>query len=357
MRGYAPVAVSILSLSAMIACGGSSSSGASNAPADAGAASDPPLRLALDRMLPIPETVDTTPPATEARVALGKMLFFEKRLSKNHDIACVTCHALDRFGVDGAATSTGHRGQRGGRNAPTVLNAALLSVQFWDGRAQTLEEQATGPIQNPIEMAADEPRVVATLGSMPEYVTAFADAFAEGGAITLTNVGRAIGAYERRLLTPSRFDGYLRGDEGALSDTEKAGGAAFARAGCPTCHRGAAFGGGLLSPLGSKRAWPPQTDQGRFDVTGVESDRFVFKVPTLRNVVETGPYLHDGSASRIEDVVRIMGEREGGVDLSEGDVSAIVAFLGSMKAAPSAELVSAPTLPPSTSTTPAPDPN
>lgn len=316
------------------------------------------MRALLDQMRPIPAAVDTSPPASEPRVALGKMLFFEKRLSKNHNIACATCHGLDSAGVDGLPTSVGHKNQRGGRNAPTVLNAALSTVQFWDGRAATLEEQAMGPIQNPIEMAADEPRVVATLGSIPTYVKAFADAFPEeAGAINLVNVGRAIGAFERRLLTPSRFDQFLRGDDAALTDAEKAGAKVFGRSGCPTCHRNEAFGGSLMTPLGSHRPWPAQTDQGRFDKTGIESDRLVFKVPTLRNVVKTGPFLHDGSMSDLAELIRIMGERECNVDLTPAEVSSIVAFLESMTGTLAPDLAAAPALPASEATTPAPDPN
>jgi len=226
------------------------------------------------------------------------MLYFEARLSKNHDVSCNTCHRLDRFGVDGLPTSEGHGKQHGTRNAPTVLDAAIHFRQFWDGRAADVEEQATMPIVNPLEMASDEKRVVATLSSMPEYESAFGRAFpGEAAPITLKNVGVAIGAFERKLLTPAPIDAYLAGDHAALTPEQLAGAAVFARTGCPSCHMGAGIGGAIYQKAGFVEPWPSQKDQGRFEVTKVDGDRMQFKVPSLRNVTRTAPYFHDGSAT------------------------------------------------------------
>mgnify|MGYP001551463168 FL=1 len=296
--------------------------------------------------------------ANPDRVALGKMLYFEARLSKNHDVSCNSCHHLDAFGVDGAPTSEGHRKQHGNRNAPTVLNAAVAFRQFWDGRAADVEEQATGPIVNPVEMASSEPRVVATLASMPEYVSAFGRAFpGESAPITLKNVGIAIGAFERELVVAAPIDRWLDGDRSARGREQRAGAAAFAHAGCPSCHMGSGIGGAIYQKAGFVKPWPNQKDQGRFDLTKQESDRMMFKVPSLRNVTKTGPYFHDGSVASLEEAVRMMGRYQLGKELSDADVKSIVVFLDALSAAPPAELVAPPALPKSTDATPKPDPD
>jgi cytochrome c peroxidase len=331
---------------------------ASVSAAVAPAAFDPSTLAVLQ---PLPKSADGASPANADRVALGKMLYFEARLSKNHDVSCNSCHHLDAFGVDGTPTSEGHAKQHGTRNAPTVFNAAIEFRQFWDGRAADVEEQATGPIVNPVEMASDEKRVVATLSSMPEYVSAFAKAFPEdkgdkAKSITLKNVGVAIGAFERKLLTPSRLDAYLGGDHKALTEAELAGAAKFVQTGCPTCHFGAGVGGGLYQKAGLVKPWPSQKDQGRFEVTKNEADKMMFKVPSLRNVEKTGPYFHDGSTASLEEAVRIMARHQLGKELSEADAKSIVAFLDTMTATPAADLLAPPSLPKSTPTTPKPDP-
>jgi len=291
-------------------------------------------------------------PLEDAEIELGRMLFFDPRLSKDQDISCHSCHVLDQYGVDGASRSKGHRGQLGDRNAPTVYNAAGSFAQFWDGRAQTVEQQALGPIFNAKEMALPSPEVgVTILQAMPEYVAAFHAAFPEDrDPVTMANVGQAIGAFERTLTTPSRWDTYLGGDEHALTATEIEGLKVFTDVGCMVCHTGELLGAAMYQKLGVVDAWPDQEDQGRFEVTGHEVDRMVFKVPTLRNVAKTAPYFHDGSVKSLELAVRMMGRYQLGLRLSEREVSSIVAWLDSLTG--TLPGIEAPTLPPSPEMTP-----
>ena len=295
---------------------------------------------------------------TPAKVELGRVLYYEPRISKNHDVSCNTCHLLDRHGVDGLPTSTGHRAQVGGRNAPTVYNAALHIAQFWDGRAADVEEQAKGPVLNPIEMAMpSEEAVVAVLNSIPGYAPLFAAAFPdEENPINYDNMARAIGAFERVLLTPSPFDAFIAGDDGALSDQQLAGLDAFTSAGCTTCHQGAAIGGSLYQKLGVIKPYPTE-DPGRMEITGDEADLRVFKVPSLRNIAKTGPYLHDGSIKELDEMIRIMAEYQLGIPVDDAQVIAIRAFLESLTGSVDAELIAMPKLPPSGPDTPAPDPS
>ncbi len=282
---------------------------------------------------PLPDRFESDEnPITPEKVTLGRMLFYEPRLSLDHDVSCNSCHDLASYGVDHEPTSTGHRGQHGGRNAPTVYNAGGHVAQFWDGRAKTLEAQAKGPVLNPIEMAMPSDKaVVAELKTMPDYVAAFRAAFPkERDPVTFDNMARAIGAFERKLVTPSRFDRFLEGDKTVLAETEKAGLVRFVRLGCPSCHNGPAVGGGSFQRLGLVNAYPDQHDPGRFVVTKQEADRMVFRVPSLRNVAQTAPYFHDGSIQRLEDVVRKMAHHQLGVELTDEDVRVIVAFLNSL---------------------------
>jgi cytochrome c peroxidase len=296
----------------------------------------------------------------DAKASLGRMLYFEARLSKNHDHSCNSCHKLDAFGVDGEATSEGHKKQRGGRNSPTVLNASLHFRQFWDGRAADVEEQATGPIANPVEMASDEKRVVETLTSMPEYVAAFKKAFPEArevkDAITLKNVGVAIGAYERLLVTPGRWDKYLGGDKTALTPAELEGVATFSQTGCVVCHAGPAVGGAMYQKVGLVKPWPNLKDDGRFAVTKQDADKAMFKVPSLRNVAKTAPYFHDGATPTLAEAIKLMARHQLGKELSDDEIKRIVTFLEVLTAPPAAELVAPPALPKSTDKTPKPDP-
>jgi cytochrome c peroxidase len=298
-------------------------------------------------------------PVTEEKITLGRMLYYETRLSKNHDVSCNSCHLLDKFGVDNQPTSPGHKGQRGGRNSPTVYNAGGYIAQFWDGRAKDLEEQAKGPILNPVEMAmADEASVVRTLKSMPGYVDAFKAAFPDDAdAVSYDNMAKAIGAFERKLVTPGRFDAWLGGKEDALTDQEVNGFARFIELGCPTCHVGPAVGGTSYQKLGLVKPWPDQSDLGRFEVTEDESDKMKFRVPSLRNIEKTGPYFHKGQLSELEDVVRKMAWHQLGQELSDEDAGNIVAFLKSLTGKLPTDYIAAPTLPESTDATPEPDPS
>jgi len=296
-------------------------------------------------------------PITEAKVALGRLLYHDPRLSKAQEISCNTCHQLDRFGVDGEATSPGHRGQRGDRNSPTVYNAALHLAQFWDGRAADVEEQALGPMLNPIEMAmADEIAVLAVIASIPAYPPMFEEAFPEEDpALRFHNVGKAIGAFERRLLTPTPFDAFLAGDDNALTAAQLDGLETFLNAGCTTCHQGVGLGGGMYQKLGLVRDYPTE-DPGRAAVTGNDADQHVFKVPSLRNVAETGPWFHDGSIDSLEEAIRVMGAVQLDRDLNHGEVVSIRAFFEALTGTPPA-VAAAPELPENGPDTPAPDPS
>lgn len=269
---------------------------------------------------------------TPAKINLGRRLYFEKRLSKNQQIACNSCHKLDNFGVDSEPTSPGHKGQRGGRNSPTVYNAAGHIAQFWDGRAADVEAQAKGPVLNPIEMAMpDEATVVATLKSIPGYVKLFKQVYPDAkDPVTYDNMANAIGAFERKLLTPGRFDQYLAGKDDALKSQEQQGLAKFMMYGCVTCHTGPYLGGDNYKKLGVVKEWPNLTDVGRFEVTKNEEDKYFFKVPSLRNIAKTGPYLHDGSVKDLPTMVRKMAEHQLGLPLQDQDVNDIVAFLKSL---------------------------
>ncbi|MCE9571772.1 MAG: cytochrome-c peroxidase [Deltaproteobacteria bacterium] len=307
---------------------------------------------------PLPSRFDApTNPATPEKIALGRMLYLEPRLSKSQTLSCASCHQLDHGGVDNAQFSKGHKGQLGGRNAPTVFNAAGQIAQFWDGRAPDVEEQAKGPVLNPVEMAMpDKDYVITVLASIPGYADAFKAAFpGEADPITYDNFGRAVGAFERGLVTPTRFDEFLAGKDDALAPAEKDGLARFMAAGCTTCHNGVLVGGGMYMKLGMVEPYANTKDQGRFDLTKNEADRMFFKVATLRNVADTAPYFHDGSIAELPEAVRAMGRLQLGKQLSDEDVAAIVTFLKALSGAPPADYIKAPTLPPSGPKTPKPD--
>lgn len=359
------LALAALLLSALItACGGSEQeeSDAAASPEAAEPAS-PDATVLAERaggiFGPLPASMDGPGgPATVAEIDLGRMLYYDKRLSKNHDVACNSCHMLDRFGVDGEPTSPGHRGQRGDRNSPTVYNAALHTAQFWDGRAPDVEAQAKGPVLNPIEMASpSEAHVERVLASMPGYVEAFAAAYPDQAEpVSYDNMARAIGAFERKLTTPGRFDAFLGGDLSALDATEQRGLETFLSVGCATCHMGPAVGGTLYRKLG--QIFPYETeDVGRENVTGETTDRHVFKVPSLRNVAETGPWFHDGSLGELEEVVRVMGYHQLGQELTAEQIGDLVAFLRSLTGEVDTAFVAEPELPESGPDTPAPDPS
>jgi cytochrome c peroxidase len=304
------------------------------------------------------EAVSQTNPITQEKIALGRMLYYDTRLSRSQEIACNSCHRLDNFGVDGEPTSPGHGGQRGDRNSPTVYNAALHVAQFWDGRAADVEEQAKGPVLNPIEMAMrSEGDTVAVLKSVPAYAPLFERAFPdEGDPISYDSMARAIGAFERRLMTPGRVDVFLAGDEKALSEAEVRGLVLFMDTGCITCHAGPTVGGTLYRKLGLVKPFPSE-DPGRFKVTGDEADRQVFKVPSLRNVAKTAPYFHDGQVATLDEAIRLMADHQLGVALDDSQVASIRVFLESLTGEVDADYVARPQLPASGPDTPSPDPS
>jgi cytochrome c peroxidase len=274
---------------------------------------------------------------TEEKVKLGKVLFFDTRLSKDGNISCNSCHQLDNFGVDGKKTSPGDDGTFGDRNSPTVLNAALHHAQFWDGRATDVEEQAGMPILNPIEHAIpDEKFLIYRLKQIDLYQELFSAAFPdEKEPLNYKNLTFAIGAFERTLLTPSRFDQFVNGDINALNDLEQRGIQAFVDAGCTSCHTGKLIGGSMFNKFGLFNDYWELTgsekiDKGRFEITQDENDMYVFKVPSLRNIVHTAPYFHDGSVEKLEDAIQIMAKLQINRELDAKDLEAIVAFLNAL---------------------------
>ncbi|MCI0539388.1 MAG: cytochrome-c peroxidase [Verrucomicrobiales bacterium] len=280
---------------------------------------------------PIPQTISVNP----AKVSLGKKLFHDPVLSRDRTVACASCHALDKGGTDQRARSIGVNNSEGPINAPTVFNSAFNFKQFWDGRAETLEDQVDGPTQAALEMGANWEEVLSRLKSSSEYVAAFKQAYPDG--IQHKNVKDAIAEFERSLITPnSPFDRYLRGDDKALTDDEKEGYRKFKAYGCITCHQGVNVGGNMFQPLGllgdyfADRGGETKVDLGRFNVTGKEEDKYTFKVPSLRNVALTGPYFHDASAKTLEEAVATMAKYQLGRELPPKDLEQIVLFLKSL---------------------------
>lgn len=278
---------------------------------------------------PLPKQADSiSNPITAEKVALGKRLYNDKILSISKDLSCASCHNLTTYGVDNKPTSDGHKGQKGNRNSPTVYNAALHSTQFWDGRAIDVEEQALGPVLNPLEMSMpSENEVVTRLKAAPDYARMFEVAFpGESEPITFKNMGRAIGAFERMLITPSKFDKFLVGDDKALNENEIRGLRTFRDVGCVACHSGATLGGQMFQKLGLVKPYETK-DLGRYEVTKKEVDKFIFKVPSLRNIDKTAPYFHDGSIKTLEEAIKLMAYHQLARTLSDQEVSDIVVFL------------------------------
>ena len=269
------------------------------------------------------------------KLELGRRLYNETALSGDNTISCATCHSLDHGGAEPRRTSTGINGQIGPINSPTVLNAGLHIRQFWDGRAADLTEQAAGPVTNPIEMGGDWETVVARISADASYVDAFRAAGYEG--ISQATITDAIGAFESTLITPGPFDRFLGGDLTAMNEQQQRGYMTFRTSGCISCHTGPALGGQMFQKMGLVRDYfalrggeLTEADQGRFNFTRVESDRHFFKVPTLRNVTQTGPYFHDGSQADLASAVRIMGQVQLNLELTDAQVADIVAFLGAL---------------------------
>ena len=276
-------------------------------------------------------------PLTEEKVVLGKKLYLDKRLSKDNTQSCNTCHNLETYGVDNQPTSAGNNGGKGDRNSPTSFNSALHISQFWDGRNKDVEEQAGGPILNPVEMEMpDEAAVIARIKADEDYVKMFSEVYPnEEDPITYKNITWSIGAFERTLLTPSPFDAYLGGDKDALTKEQIDGLEVFMDAGCTTCHNGALLGGTTLMKFGLFTDYWPLTksnpiDSGKYMVTHNKADLFVFKTPSLRNIEMTYPYFHDGSVADLSEAVQIMAKTEVGKELSEEQVNSIVNFLNSL---------------------------
>jgi len=291
---------------------------------------------------------------TEAKINLGRQLYFENRISKGEKISCNSCHMLDKYGQDNLPFSPGHEGKLGGRSSPSTYNAAIHIAQFWDGREPTVEAQAKGPVLNPVEMGMPSADfVVKVLKSMPGYVEAFKAAFpGEADPITYDNFGKAVGAFERRLLTPGKWDAFLKGNKDALSADEKKGFATFAKTGCVTCHNGPGVGGMMYQKLGLVKPWPGLKDNGRSDVNKNEGEKFFFKVPSLRNITETAPYLQDGSVKTLDEMVKKMAEYQLGKQLTDEETASIIAFLKALKGDLPTDYIKAPKLPERTADTP-----
>jgi cytochrome c peroxidase len=325
-------------------------------------AAEPLMVSAREQFKPIPAAAPVLPgnAATPEKLALGQMLFFDPRLSESHAISCASCHNIGLGGTDNQATSIGHHWQRGGRNAPTVLNAVFNSAQFWDGRAADLQAQAGGPMENPVEMASPKGHVPEQLRGIPGYREAFARAFpGETDPVTLANAERAIAVFEATLLTPdSPFDRYLNGDAKALTVEQKQGLQLFIDKGCAACHNGINVGGGMYAKFGvvadPGAEMRPPGDKGRAKVTGVTDDDYSFKVPTLRNIALTAPYFHTGSVWDLRQAVEVMGKAQLGAELTPVEVDHITAFLGSLTGKQPA--MSVPILPAGDAKTPRPQP-
>jgi len=284
-------------------------------------------------------------PTTAEKVELGKMLFFDPRFSATGTVSCFTCHNVMEGGDDHRSVSIGVHGVAGGRNAPTVWNAAFLSSQFWDGRAATLEEQAVGPVTNPIEMGMKSlDHALGRIQGIPGYKQYFDGAFGAGDNVTMENAAKAIAAYERTLITPnSPYDQYVNGDKSALSAEAISGMETFEAVGCMSCHSGATFSGPAM-PAGAGffvkfpmfvggedlEKFDLLADVGRFESTGNEADTNVWRVPTLRNLKFTAPYLHNGAVKSLDDAVTVMAKAQLNRDLDAEQVADIVAFLDSL---------------------------
>ncbi|MCI5223398.1 MAG: cytochrome-c peroxidase [Candidatus Electrothrix sp. AR4] len=302
--------------------------------------------------------VEPIMPATgihQEKAELGKKLFFDPRLSKSGFISCNSCHNLSMGGTDNLKTSIGHKWQQGPISAPTVLNSSMNFVQFWDGRAKTLKDQAGGPIANPGEMAFTHDLAEEVLQSIPGYVVEFKQVFGKD-KIDIDQVTDAIAEFEKTLVTPnSRFDQWLLGDKNAITSEEQAGYKLFEGSGCISCHYGMAMGGGSFYKMGMVEEYKAKSpSEGRKGVTGKDKDRFMFKVPLLRNVELTYPYFHDGEAETLTEAVDTMGRLQLGKKFTKEENAQLVAFLKTLTGDQPSFML--PILPPSTDKTRRPQP-
>lgn len=344
MRKLACVAISV----AVLGLGGCSAPGPPDGPV--GGAQRPDVPEAA-RFQALPAVMNSpSNPRTPEKVALGRMLFYDTRFSADGSVSCYVCHPLNEYGTTHRPRAVGRDHEPGARNEPSVLNAAGQGVLYWDGRASDVEAQASAPVLDPIEMGMKDPAaVVAVLRSIPGYADAFRRAFPnDADPLTFENFGRAIGAFERGLTTPSRFDQYLGGDQAALTSREKDGLRTFVEVGCAQCHSGTYLGGTSLKRTGAFEQWPDAGDPGRYAITHKAADIMVFKVPSLRNVEETWPYFHDGSVERLDDAIRMMGRYQLGKDLTDTEVTLIRTFLHSLTGEIDRPYIQVPVLPPST---------
>jgi cytochrome c peroxidase len=293
----------------------------------------------LNPFQPLPAALEN--PQIDEPVKLGRALWFDARLSKGKDVSCNSCHDLAKAGVDGQPTSTGTNKASGKRNTPTVINAAGSFAQGWDARATTIEELVVPHMIDAAIMGmGDEKALVSAVTTL--YGAQFKKAFPDEKAVTAETIAQAYAAYVKKLFARSRWDKFLAGDKSQLKEEELTGFATFVEAGCTSCHQGKYIGGTNAQRLGIAKPWPPPagSDPGRFDVTKQEADRGLFKVPTLRNVTRTGPWLHDGSIASLEEVVRLMAKHQVGKEISEDQAKAIVTFLGTLTGDPPKELLS-----------------
>lgn len=307
--------------------------------------------LAAEPVDPI-EPVEVTNPAL---VELGKMLYFEPRLSRSGFISCNSCHNLATGGVDNLKTSIGDGWAQGPINSPTVLNSFGQVAQFWDGRAKTLAEQAAGPIANPLEMASTHEMAVKVIASIPGYAPYFKAAFGDA-EVNITRITDAIAEFERTLVTPNdRFDQWLKGDKNALTQQELEGWTLFKASGCTICHNGSQLGGQSFQKMGVVRPYETtNTAEGVKGISGRDQDRMKFKVPVLRNVELTYPYFHDGEAATLEKAVEVMGDVQLGRRYTAEETAKIVAFLKTLTG--EQPKVTYPVLPPNGPQTPAFEP-
>lgn len=295
--------------------------------------------------LPAKPPVPADNPMTADKIALGKMLYFDTRLSKDNTLSCNSCHDVSKGGVDNLQFSKGVKGQLGGRNSPTVWNSAFHSVQFWDGRAASLEDQAKGPMINPVEMGMENHQLlVEKLRALPAYAKEFDKVFGKKDSLTIDNMAKAIAAFERTLIAAdSPFDRYLKGNKKAMTAEAIEGMELFQTVGCVACHQGPNFSGPTM-PMGTgfymrfpnfpgndfDKKYAFSKDEGRFQVTKNESDKHMFRVPTLRNIDLTAPYFHNGAVKDLAEAVRVMAKSQLNKDLTEAEVTKLVAFLKSL---------------------------